>query len=60
MINALQAKAVGNNLQTQPDPTELASELNGLINKIATSGSVGNATKAACAAVLGSAAVTVQ
>ncbi len=60
VINALQAKAVGNNLQTQPDPTELASELNGLINKIATSGSVGNATKAACAAVLGSAAVTVQ
>jgi hypothetical protein len=60
VINALRAKAVGVNLATQPDATELATELDSLITKVAVAGSAGNATKAACAAVLGSAATLVQ
>jgi concanavalin A-like lectin/glucanase superfamily protein len=66
VINALQAKAVGVNLASQPTNSELAAELNGLFDTIAgganagTSGRAFVATKAACAAVLGSAAVAVQ
>ncbi len=66
VIDALRTEAVGANLISQPTSTELSAELNGLFNTIAGGGNAGTAgrafvaTKAACAAVLGSAAVVVQ
>jgi hypothetical protein len=60
VINALKTKAVGTGLSTQPLDTEIEVELNALLQKIGASGNAGTAAKAACAAVLGSAAVVVQ
>jgi hypothetical protein len=60
VINALRTKAVGVNLSKQIDSTALETELSALLQKIGASKDAGTATKAACAAVLGSAAVIVQ
>jgi mono/diheme cytochrome c family protein len=65
VINALGTKIVGN-LASQPTQTEIYVEVNDLLQKIASgptgtkSGGAGIAMKGACAAVLGSAATTVQ
>jgi hypothetical protein len=66
VISALQTKAVGINLTSQPTNGELSTELNNLFTSIAggsnaaTAGRAFVATKAACAAVLGSAVSLVQ
>jgi hypothetical protein len=60
VINALKTKAVGTSLSTQPLDSELETELNALLQKIGATRDAGTAAKAACAAVLGSAAVVVQ
>lgn len=60
VINALRTKAIGTNLPSQPTDAEVATELNALLQKIGASRDAGTAMKAACAAVLGSAAVVVQ
>lgn len=65
LINTLVTKAVGN-LGTQPGSAEVSAELNALLDKLtgganaSVSGRAGLATKAACAAVLGSAVTLVQ
>ena len=60
VINALRTKAIGTNLSSQPTDAEVAAELNHLLTTIGASSDAGTAMKAACAAVLGSAAVVVQ
>ncbi len=60
VVGPLVAKGVGTGLTTQPDPS---AELNTLIQQLASSSAPGRTaivTKAACAAVLGSAAVLLQ
>jgi hypothetical protein len=65
VVNALFTKLVGT-LDSQPTQAEITTEINDLLTKVAAgpTGSANNgsgtATKAACAAVLGSAATTVQ
>ncbi len=64
IIDPLLARMIGTNISTQPDPTEVRAEVSALIDgldncsgaKCSTSGIV----KAACASVLGSAAMLVQ
>ena len=61
-INALIAKAIGTNVDTTA-ATAARNELNALLTRIPTLSStatVSQATKAACTAVLASAAVTLQ
>ncbi|MEP7246892.1 MAG: LamG domain-containing protein, partial [Gammaproteobacteria bacterium] len=69
LITTLQAKVVGNSIQTQAEIGFVHNELDDLIQKIAlgvanenanTAGRAGIATKSACAAVLGSAVTLVQ
>jgi hypothetical protein len=65
VINALSTQFVGD-LGTQPSQTEIYNEIDSLLTNIAAgatgskSNGAGIAMKGACAAVLGSAAVTVQ
>jgi len=67
MISSIVTKAVGTNLSTQPNDTEVRTELNGLVTKLAaTCGGSCNAqrsatiAKASCAAAIGSAAMLLQ
>ncbi len=65
VINPLLAKMVGTNVSTQPDVTATGDEVRGLIGKLVScSGSkcadTKGVVKAACASVLGSAAMLVQ
>lgn len=61
LINPLLVKGIGTNLPSQPDDADVSTELDALITKLANNGaSTATVTKAVCAAVLGSAAVTVQ
>ncbi|HNS27819.1 MAG TPA: LamG domain-containing protein [Steroidobacteraceae bacterium] len=67
MISSIISRAVGTNVASQPDDTEVRTELNALVTKLATTcaGSC-NATrtatiaKASCAAAIGSAAMLLQ
>jgi hypothetical protein len=62
VINALVAKAVGTNVHPA-SATAVTNELNALLTRIpslASTATVSTATKAACSAVLGSAAVSLQ
>ncbi len=65
VINPLLANAVGSGLASQPADADVRTELTSLIGKLrsgatgATAGSTAIVTKAACAAVLGSGALTV-
>lgn len=66
LINPLISRLVGANISTQPDATAVRTELNGLIGKLTACGGSCSANrsrdvvKAACAAVLSSAAMTIQ
>ncbi|MEO7774724.1 MAG: LamG domain-containing protein [Steroidobacteraceae bacterium] len=62
VINPLLQKVVGTSLANQPQTADVQGELNSLITKlIVTPGSnIATVTKAACAATLGSGALTVQ
>ena len=61
VINPLLVKVVGSNLQSQPLSTDVSTEVDSLITRLVGGGaSVSTVTKAACGAVLGSAALTVQ
>lgn len=61
VINPLLARMVGANLPTQPDTTAVTNEVNALIDRlIAGTSGTDSIMKAACASVLGSAAMLVQ
>ncbi len=65
IITPLYSRAVGLNLQSQPDLTAVSTELNDLIDRLTTqcTASCGNTTTvvtAVCAATVGSAVTTVQ
>ena len=66
VITALYNNLIGNNIGTQPSATEVSTELTALITALtppsyaSTANRSGVVTKAACAAVLGSAAMLVQ
>ncbi len=61
VTDPLIARMVGLNLPTQPDTTEVANEINVLLDRlIAGSGDTNAIMKGACASVLGSAAMLVQ
>ena len=69
IIDPLIAKMMGTNLDTQPDTTEVRTELSGLMDKLVTSCNTDNPcnqertktiVKATCAALLGSAVSLVQ
>jgi hypothetical protein len=61
IIDSLLARVVGANLPSQPDDADIRAELEALITKLSGNGaSTTVITKAACAAVLGSGALTLQ
>jgi len=65
VINPLLARMVGTNISSQPDPITTKAEINGLIDRLANCSTAPCAdtrgiVKAACASVLGSAAMLVQ
>lgn len=67
VINPLLARGIGNNIGTQPLAADVSAELQGLIAGLSTCGGgacpanrTRTVTKAACAAVLGSAAVLLK
>ncbi len=71
IIDPLLARALGDDLTTQPDPAAVKGELNALMDRLtacatgpgatcATVARTGEVVKATCAAVLGSAAVLLQ
>ena len=66
MINALYNNLVGGSIATQPSLSDVQTELNNLITQLtpsnyaSTANRAGIVTKAACAAVLGSASTLVQ
>jgi hypothetical protein len=60
LINPLMSNVVGNNLTSQPTPTEVTTELSSLVDKLTPIADTKTVTKATCAAVLGSAAVLIK
>jgi hypothetical protein len=67
VITPLLARGIGTNLSSQPLPTDVRAELNSLITNLSSCGGgacpanrTRTVTKAACAAVLGSAAVLIK
>ena len=61
VIDPLLAKVIGTGLASQPADADVRAELNVLINKLrAGAASSATVTKAACAAALGSGALTIQ
>jgi len=65
VIDPLLGKMVGTNISSQPDPVATKAEINSLIDRLTSCTTAPCATtkgvvKAACASVLGSAAMLVQ
>jgi hypothetical protein len=61
VIDPLLAKAVGTGLASQPQDADVRAEVSSLMDKLIANGAnAATITKAACAAVLGSGALTVQ